>query len=103
MWFLKALAQTMAGFWRLTIGIILGTILYVYCFLYQETSFTLIHDLTRDFVDWAKAQPLASEYAKWNQILKIDDKLAFALFILFARLAWTFLESSLVFLFSKAR
>lgn len=103
MWFLTAFTQTLAGFWRLTVGIILGTILYVYCFLYQEAAFTLIHDGTHTFVNWAKNQAIIADHAKWNQILKIDDKLAFALFVLFSRLVWTFVESSLVFLFRKAR
>lgn len=103
MWLMKTIAQTMAGFWRLTIGITLGTLLYVYCFLYQDTSFTIIHDLTRDFVGWITTKSFASDFAKWNQILKIDDKLAFALFILFARLIWSSIERSLILLFTKVR
>ena len=100
---LRALSQTLAGFWRLTIGIILGTILYVYCFLYREDIFTMVHDYTRIVVNWLKVQPHIVEYAKWNEILKIDDKLAFALYVLFARLVWTFVESLLTFLYRKMR
>lgn len=103
MWLLAAFRQTLAGFWRLMVGILLGTSLYVYCFLYEEAIFTWAHDTTRQFVTWAKAQPYVIDYAKWNEILQIDDKLAFALFILFARLVWMVFESSLIALWRSTR
>ena len=100
---LTALRQTLAGFWRLMIGIVLGTMLYVYCFLYRETVFTTVHLWTRDAVDWIEAQPYLMDYSKWYELLKIDDKLAFALYVMFARLVWMFFESALTFLFRKMR
>ena len=98
---LTAIKQTLAGAWRLTIGIILGTALYIYCFLYREDIFTQVHLYTRQAVDWLETQPYIMDYAKWYELLKIDDKLAFALYVLFARLVWMFFESLLTYLFRK--
>lgn len=103
MWFFAALMRTFAGFWRLLLSAAAGTVLYVYCFLYQETIFTTAHAWSRELVNWLKVQPYIIDYAKWNEILKIDDKLAFAAFILFARLVWTFIENALSFLWNRAK
>ncbi|WP_319531739.1 hypothetical protein [uncultured Cohaesibacter sp.] len=100
---LRAFSATLAGFWRLTIGIILGTMLYIYCFLYEEKLYTQIHLATRNAVDWLEQLPYIMDYAKWYELLKIDDKLAFALYVLFARLVWMFFESIITFLYRKAR
>ena len=98
-----ALRSTLAGAWRLTIGIVLGTALYIYCFLYREDVYTKVHDFTREAVDWLEMQPYIMDYAKWYELLKIDDKLAFALYVLFARIVWMFFEAILTFLFNKMR
>ncbi len=98
---LRALSSTLAGFWRLTIGIILGTMLYVYCFLYQEQLYTQVHMATRVTVDWLEMQPFIMDYSKWYELLKIDDKLAFALYVLFARLVWMFFENIITYLYRK--
>ena len=103
MLFLTAFNQALAGAWRLTIGIILGTALYIYCFLYQETLFTNIHLFTRNALDWFETLPYAMNYAKWYELLKIDDKLAFALYVLFARLVWMFFEAIVRFFIQKMR
>ena len=98
-----AFSKTLAGFWRLMIGVIIGTALYIYCFLYYETIYTDIHTLTRLTVDWLETKPYIEDYAKWYELLKIDDKLAFALYVLFARLVWMFFEAIVTFLFRKVR
>ena len=103
MWLLSILSQTFAGFWRLMIGIIFGTMLYIYCFLYREDIYTKVHESTRVTVDWLETLPYITDYSKWYELLKIDDKLAFALYVLFARLVWLIAEKSLAFLWSKAR
>lgn len=96
-----ALKQTLAGAWRLAIGVILGTALYIYCFLYREDIYRQVHLSTRQAVDWLQTLPFIIDYAKWYELLKIDDKLAFALYVLFARLVWMFFESLLAYLFRK--
>ncbi|WP_321446590.1 hypothetical protein [uncultured Cohaesibacter sp.] len=95
---LRLFGVTLVGFWRLIIGIILGTILYIYCFLYQEQIYTSVHAASRIVIDWIDHQPYILAYAKWFELLKIDDKLAFALYVLFGRLAWMLIESSWHFL-----
>ena len=84
---------TLIGFWRLIVGIILGTICYIYCFLYQEQIYTKVHEFSHLFVSWLDHQPFIIAYAKWFELLKIDDKLSFALYVLFGRLVWMVLEA----------
>ena len=103
MFLMTILGKTLAGFWRLAIGIILGTILYIYCFLYRETLYTTVHAYMRDAVDWLETLPYIMDYAKWYELLKIDDKLTFALYVLFARVVWMFMEATLTFLYRKMR
>ena len=93
MWFVIGLRRVFLGFWRLLIGLVIGVILYVYTFLYYDGLFTGVHDFTRDVVSWVKVQPSLAEYSKWNEILKIQDKLAFALYVLFGRFLWMVFES----------
>nr|WP_321459125.1 hypothetical protein [uncultured Cohaesibacter sp.] len=102
MMLLRLFGITLVGFWRLIIGIILGTILYIYCFLYQEQIYTNVHAFSRNAIDWLDHQPYILAYAKWFELLKIDDKLSFALYVLFGRLAWMLLESIWLFLYRKA-
>ena len=99
---LRLFGVTLIGFWRLIIGIILGTILYIYCFLYQEQIYTSVHTASRIVIDWIDHQPYILAYAKWFELLEIDDKLAFALYVLFGRLAWMLIESSWHFLLRKS-
>ncbi|WP_316862555.1 hypothetical protein [uncultured Cohaesibacter sp.] len=89
---LRALGITIVGFWRLAIGIALGTMLYIYCFLFQDQIYTQVHEFSRIAIDWIDHQPLIVDYAKWFELLKIDDKLSFALYVLFGRLAWMIFE-----------
>ena len=90
---LHLFGATLIGFWRLIIGLILGTTLYIYCFLYQEHVYTEVHAFSRSFISWLDHQPHILTYAKWFELLKIDDKLSFALYVLFGRLAWMLIET----------
>ncbi|WP_119307482.1 hypothetical protein [Cohaesibacter haloalkalitolerans] len=90
---LRLFGVTLVGFWRLIIGIIFGTILYIYCFLYQEQIYTGVHAFSRVAIDWIDHQSYVVAYAKWFELLKIDDKLSFALYVLFGRLAWMLMET----------
>lgn len=100
---ISAFGRTIAGFWRLLIGLLLGIILYIYTFLCQEEVFTAVHDFTRELINWIKVQPQMITYAKWDEFLGIDGKLAFALYILFARLVWLFFEQLIRYLYNEVR
>ncbi len=96
MWFLGGFWRVLKGFWRLMVGLVIGAILYVWMFFSYKEIWGKVHHQTTSFMEWLVAQPMLVEYAQWNTLLNLDDKLTFALFIMAGRIIWLLIESVVI-------
>jgi len=93
MWLLVMFRSMLLGFWRLLIGLVIGAVFYVWMFFNLKSQWESIHVSTHDFLSWMVTSPYLAEYSQWNTLLNLDDKLAFALFVMAGRLMWMVAES----------
>ena len=93
MWLMVMFRRVLLGFWRLLIGLVIGAVFYVWMFFNFKSQWESIHVYTHDFLSWMVTNPYLAEYSQWNTLLNLDDKLAFALFVMVGRLMWMVFES----------
>ncbi|MCP4934480.1 MAG: hypothetical protein GY927_09820 [bacterium] len=95
MWLWIGFRRVLVGFWRLLIGIVIGAVFYVWMFFNYKQQWESIHEYTHDFLSWMVTSPYLADYSQWNTLLNLDDKLAFALFIMVGRIMWLMFEAVL--------
>lgn len=93
MWLFLGFKRLLVGFWRLLIGLVIGAIAYVWLFFNYKGHWENIHEATHDLLSWLVASPYLADYSQWNTLLNLDDKLAFALFIMAGRIIWLVIEN----------
>lgn len=92
MFLLMAIGRTLLGMWRLMIGLAIGMVLYVWMFFSYKEYWEQIQNALYNFMQWLMGQSWLSDYSQWNTLLHLDDKLAFALYIVVGRLLWLAFE-----------
>ena len=93
MWLMIGLRRVLLGFWRLLVGMVIGAILYIWMFFNYKSEWEDIHETMHDFLGWLMSSSYLADYSQWNTLLNLDDKLAFALFIMVGRIIWLMFES----------
>ena len=96
MWFLSIFGRVFAGFWRLFLGLIIGFIFYIWLFLEYKVYWEQIEDGAHTFMKWLVSQPYLSEFSQWSTLLNLDEKLAFALYIVVGRMIWLVIEAVII-------
>ena len=93
--------------WRLLLAMILGLAAFIYTAFKLPGVMNGLNGYARAFVDWIFELGVDDKYTVWLNIVSVDDKLVFMMFVIASRFAiailWGLLVSYPVELFQRIR